>query len=186
MKKTETISFTINSKANLCNKDLELGAKKLDINKSQYIVQMLEMVVNMDDDVTNNVLSYAKGLDVHPYVVLQNILVKYFVESSDRKGKPLPEFTRVMNEEGHNVMLTGEDIRDYLEDQQEQKKEQSKYINSLVKDNMEFLRKENAYLKEKYCSFNPDAPMSEEEIEEANFDDLEARITKQEAERVKK
>lgn len=120
----EILRATIPSTNKWHTEDIEAKAKELGMEKSEFILKAVDMMMNFDKEFYKRITQYSEGLNAPEYIVIQNIIIKNMaldaakVETDTWGGtdKLMTEFQAV-NEKGTIKMLTGEELFNNLKDQ---------------------------------------------------------------------
>jgi hypothetical protein len=118
----EKLHFNIPADSNLTIRDFDNRAEDLGLkNKSELMRKGVDMMMNFDLDFYKKIQSYATGLNVPEYMVIQNMIINLLAQR-EAKAKVwgsnsdiLLEFISVANSEtGDYKMLTGNDLKKHL------------------------------------------------------------------------
>lgn len=104
--------------------DIEAKAKEMGMDKTEFILKAVDMMMNFDKNFIKRIQGYSEGLNVSEYMVIQNMIIKNMaldaakVETDTWGGtdKLMTEFQAV-NEKGTIKMLTGEELFNNLKEQ---------------------------------------------------------------------
>lgn len=102
-------------------KDIEEKSQKYGMEKSEFILAAIDMLMNFDEVFFKKIQSYAKGLNIPEYIVLQNMVINQFAKEAAEEAaygplrKVLHEFVHVTDEKGPRT-LTGEELFNVLKD----------------------------------------------------------------------
>lgn len=120
----EILRATIPSTNKWHTEDIEAKAKELGMDKTEFILKAVDMMMNFDNTFLKKIQEYSEGLNVSEYMVIQNMIIKNMaldaakVETDTWGGtdKLMTEFQAV-NEKGVIKMLTGEELFNNLKEQ---------------------------------------------------------------------
>lgn len=120
----EKLQVTIPTTNKWHTEDVERKAKALGLEKTEFIMKAIDMIMNFDDVFLNRIIEYSEGLKVPEYMVIQNMIIKNMALDSAKvetntwtsKDKLMSEFQSV-NEKGILKMLTGEELFNNLKEQ---------------------------------------------------------------------
>jgi hypothetical protein len=100
--------------------DIEVKAKSLGIEKGDFILKAVDMLMNFDNGFYQRIRQYSTGLKVPEYVVIQNMIINQIAKKS-AETKVWGEHQRLLKEfafagEGENMrIITGEELFNMLE-----------------------------------------------------------------------
>lgn len=120
----EKLQVTIPSANKWHTEDIEAKAKELGMEKSEFILKAVDMMMNFDKEFYKRIKQYSEGLNAPEYIVIQNMIIKNMamdsakVETNTWGGTDnlMVEFQAV-NEKGTIKMLTGEELFNTLKEQ---------------------------------------------------------------------
>ena len=120
----EKLQVTIPSTNEWHIEDVERRAKELGMEKTEFIMKSIDMMMNFDDTFLNKIFEYSEGLKVPEYMIIQNMIIKNMALDSAKvetntwtgKDKLMSEFQSI-NEKGILKMLTGEELFNNLKEQ---------------------------------------------------------------------
>lgn len=124
----ERLQSTIPNSNKWHNEDVEVKAKKLGMEKSEFILNAVDMMMNFDEIFFKRIQEYSNGLHIPEWLVIQNMIIKRMADEAaecevfGQNGKVLDEF--IMTGEGNkHETMTGEKLFNFLKDQSIQKYE---------------------------------------------------------------
>nr|DAE48202.1 MAG TPA: hypothetical protein [Caudoviricetes sp.] len=120
----EILRATIPATNKWHTEDVEARAKELGMEKTEFILKAVDMMMNFDNTFFKKIQEYSAGLNTPEYMVIQNMIIKNMaldaakVETDTWGGsdKLMSEFQAV-NEKGTIRMLTGEELFNNLKEE---------------------------------------------------------------------
>lgn len=116
----EKLQATIPQDNKWHTEDIEAKAKSLGIDKREFILKAVDMLMNFDNGFYQRIRRYSTGLKVPEYVVIQNMIINQIAKNS-AETKVWGEHQKMLKEfafagEGENMrMITGEELFNMLE-----------------------------------------------------------------------
>lgn len=122
------VAIPVNNKWNLS--DLEKRAEELGLDRNEFVLKAVDMMMNFDNDFLNYIKHYADGLKIPEYLVIQNMIIKIMADKEAKTevygahSEILDEFINVVDNKGART-LTGNELKKILKDRdlREYKKE---------------------------------------------------------------
>lgn len=120
----EKLQATIPAANKWHNEDIEVKAKKLGMEKSEFILKSIDMMMNFDEEFYKKIQKYSEGLNAPEYIVIQNMIIKNMASDAAKvetntwvgKDKIMSEF-QVVNDKGIIKMVTGEELFNSLKEE---------------------------------------------------------------------
>lgn len=119
----ELISVRIPNSNKWKLKDIEKKAKDYGLEKSEFILNAIDMMMNFDEVFFKKIQKYSDGLHIPEWLVLQNMIIKRmaeeaaFYEAWGSRKKILTEFASGGDDMEHQRMFTGEELFNMLKAQ---------------------------------------------------------------------
>lgn len=117
----ERLQTTIPSSNKWHSEDVELRAKALGMEKSELVFNAVDMMMNFDEIFLKRIQSYAEGLHIPEWMVMQNMLLDRMANESaeykvyGKRPKLLVEFM-LIGEGTERRSVTGKELTDSLEE----------------------------------------------------------------------
>lgn len=119
----EKLQVTIPASNKWHTEDVERKAKELGMEKTEFVMNAVDMMMNFDNVFLQKIKEYSEGLRVPEYIVIQNMIIKNMaldaakVETNTWTGKDklMVEFQAV-NDKGVIKTLTGEELFNNLKE----------------------------------------------------------------------
>ena len=112
----ERIQATIPSSNSWHLDEVELKAKALGLNQTNFVIEAVEVFLKMDITIYKKLKAYSKGMSIPFWMVVQNMLIKRLVEHEVNEDV-LEEFVHSSEPDGN--MLTGLTLANFLKDKYE-------------------------------------------------------------------
>lgn len=118
----ERLQATIPNSNKWHNEDVEARAKQLGMEKSEFILNAVDMMMNFDETFFKKIQGYSEGLHIPEWLVMQNMIIKEMakeaaeVATNTWRSKVLSEFMFV-GEGFDKRTLTGEELFNQLKNQ---------------------------------------------------------------------
>lgn len=133
MSKYERLSSSIPVDNDWKLKDIEKKAEELKLDKNDFIIKAVDMLMNFDNEFIKYIEKYSKGLKIPEYLVIQNMIIKQMADKEAKKEvygelqELLEEFMVIHDEKGPRT-ATGQELKKILKDKavREYKKELEK------------------------------------------------------------
>lgn len=115
----ERLQATIPNSNKWHNEDIEAKAKELGMEKSEFILNAVDMMMNFDEVFLKKIQRYSNGLHIPEWLVIQNMIIKRMADESAEfevfgTGKRvLDEFVMAGDEDNHRT-ITGDELFNHL------------------------------------------------------------------------
>lgn len=120
----EIVRATISLSNKWHNEDIDIKAKELGMDKTEFILNAIDMMLNFDEDFYKKIQGYSEGLNIPEYLIIQNMIIKNMAMDAAKvetntwttKDKLMTEY-QMVNEKGTIKTLTGEELFNNLKEQ---------------------------------------------------------------------
>lgn len=123
-KKIEKLQANIPADNDWNMADIDKKAAEMGLNRTDFILQAVDLLVNFDKDFLDHIKRYAKDLNIADYLVIQNQIIRL---QADREAeyevmgktsqKLLTEFAYTTDESGNIKTMTGTELFEMLKEE---------------------------------------------------------------------
>jgi len=142
----EKLQVTIPLSNKWHNEDIEAKAKELGMDKSEFVLKAVDMMMNFDTETFQKIKEMGKGLNIPEWLIMQNLLINTFADKAANRdingNKPelLKEIMGVYDGETYKL-LTGEPLYNRLKesyiDEYQKEKDNKELLDNFRKREME-------------------------------------------------
>lgn len=117
----ERLTITIPTSNKWHTEDLEKKAEKLGMNKGDFLLEAVNMMMCFDDVFLKKLENQSEALKIPVWLLIQNTIIKNMaedaakVETKTARAKLMPEFSYIQEGETKRI-VTGEELFDMLKD----------------------------------------------------------------------